>query len=111
MRANSIDGALHAQADAEERDPVLAGEADRLDLAVDAALAEAAGHQHAVDPGERLARPLRARSPPPRSADDPHPRVVGDAGVVERLVDRLVGVVVLDVLADDGDRDFVSRVA
>ena len=42
---------------------------------------------------------------------DEHPAAVGDAGVVERLVDRLVGVVVLDVLADDGDRHLVGRVA
>ena len=42
-------GALHAQADAEERDAAFAGEADRLDLALDAAIAEAAGHEHAVD--------------------------------------------------------------
>ena len=40
-----------------------------------------------------------------------HPGAVGDAGVVERLVDRLVGVAVLDVLADDGDRHLVLGVA
>ena len=34
-----------------------------------------------------------------------------DAGVVERLVDRLVGVAVLGVLADHGDADLVLRVA
>src|SRR5262249_60246328 len=42
-------GALQAQADAEERDGPLAGEADGLDLAGDAAVAEAARHQHAID--------------------------------------------------------------
>jgi hypothetical protein len=39
---------LHAQADAEEGHLVLARVADRLDLALDAALAEAAGHEHRV---------------------------------------------------------------
>ena len=34
---------------------------------------------------------------------DHHPGPVGDPGVVERLVDRLVRVAVLHVLADDGD--------
>ena len=34
-----------------------------------------------------------------------------DAGVVERLVDRLVGVAVLGVLADDGDADLVLGIA
>ena len=36
---------------------------------------------------------------------------MGDAGVIERFVDRLVGVVVLGVLADDGDADFVLGIA
>ena len=39
---------LHAQADAEIRDLVLARVADRLDLAFDAALAEPARHEHRV---------------------------------------------------------------
>ncbi len=50
-------GALHAQADAEERDLVLAAVLDGLDLALDAALAEAAGHDDAV----RRAQPLLDR--------------------------------------------------
>ena len=40
---------LHAEADAEIRHVALAGELRRLDLALGAALAEAAGHQDAVD--------------------------------------------------------------
>ena len=50
--------ALHAQADAEERNLALAGEADRLDLAFDAALAEAAGHEDAVVAGEQPLGPF-----------------------------------------------------
>ena len=37
--------------------------------------------------------------------------VVGDAGVDERFVDRLVGVAVFGVLADDGDGDFAGGVS
>src|SRR5690606_5038906 len=45
---------LHAEADAEIGNVVLAGEAGRLDLAGRAALAEAAGHENAVDPLQPL---------------------------------------------------------
>ena len=38
------------------------------------------------------------------------PRALADAAVLERLAHRLVGVLVVDVLADHGDRDFVDRV-
>ena len=44
--------ALHAQADAEKRDALLAGELDRLDLSLNPALAEAAGDKDAVVPGQ-----------------------------------------------------------
>ena len=47
---------LHAEADAEVRDVVLAGEAGRRDLALGAARAEAGRHQDAVGPVE-LGRP------------------------------------------------------
>src|SRR5690606_25908894 len=40
---------LHTEADAEERHAVLSRVSDRLDLALGATPAEAAGHQHAVD--------------------------------------------------------------
>jgi len=42
---------------------------------------------------------------------DHHPRPVGDPGVVQRLVDRLVGVAMLDVLAHDGNPHLVVGVA
>src|SRR5262245_40734374 len=48
--ARELDGGdLHAEAQPEVRDPTLAREARRRDLALDAALAEAARHHHAVD--------------------------------------------------------------
>ena len=48
------DHALQAQAQAEGRDAVGAGVAQRAELALDAAHAEAARHQHGVDVGEVL---------------------------------------------------------
>ena len=47
-------GYLHAQADAQIGHLVLAGKAGSLDLAFDAAFAEAAGHQHRVVAGELI---------------------------------------------------------
>ena len=47
---------LHAEADAEERDAVLARVADRGDLALDAAVAEAAGHEDRVEAAEQRRR-------------------------------------------------------
>ena len=44
--------ALHAEAEPEERDPVLAGEAGGADLALDAAEPEAAGDHDAVEIAE-----------------------------------------------------------
>ena len=49
FRADFDDGHLHAEADAEIGHLVLARETHRGDLALGAALAEAAGHQDAVD--------------------------------------------------------------
>ena len=53
------DGALHAQTHAEERHLVLAAVADGLDLALDAALAEAAGDDDPVGRAEALGDRLR----------------------------------------------------
>src|SRR5262249_17731913 len=100
---------LESEADAEEGDGLLPGEADGLDLAGDAAVAEAARHQDAVDAAQAALGPLALDLLRLDAADD-DPAVQRDAGVVERLVDRLVGVLVLDVLADDSDADLVLRV-
>ena len=96
------DGALHAQADAEERHAVLAAVADGLDLALDAAVAEAAGHEDAVgaaEPlGDRLRRELLGVDP-----EQVELAAVEDGRVLERLPHGQVGVVQLHVLAHEGD--------
>ena len=98
------DGHLHAEADAEIRHLALAGEAGRPDLALGAALAEAAGHQDAVNALQKRRRILAledlALDPVEVDLD-----LVGDAAVVQRLDERLVGVLQARVLADDGDGD------
>ena len=56
------DHALQAEAQAERRDAVLAGEPQRAELALDAAHAESAGNADAVEAGEvLLARPRASR--------------------------------------------------
>ena len=101
-------GELHAEADAQERQRLLAGVGDGRDLALDAALAEAARDQdrvHAVQAvavvgvGELL-------GVDPVQVD---PDIVGDAAVDQRLVERFVGVEQAGVLADHGDRDLALR--
>src|SRR5262245_1628101 len=80
---------LHAQTDAEIRYAPLARVADRLDLAADSAIAEAARYQDAVDAGElRLgAVALDVLGVDPLHVD---PRLVGDAAVGDRLDPALV---------------------
>ena len=86
--------------------PCSPGEADGLDLPLDAAFAETAGHEDAIDAGKQPLRPVAFD----RFAVDPLDvdlRPMMHAGVVERLVDRLVGVAVFGVLAHHGDGDFM----
>ncbi len=97
------DGHLHAEADAEIRHLALARELHRLDLALGAALAEAAGHEDAVDMLEEGRRVLALEY----FGFDPVEidlHLVGDAAVRERLDQRLVGVLHPGVLADHRDR-------
>ena len=110
MRRVFDHGALHAEADAEEGHAFLAGVADGLDFALDAALAEAAGHEEAVVAGKE---PLGAFGFDVFAADaaDANLGPMGDAGVVERFVNRFVGVVMFGVFADERDVDFVLGVA
>src|SRR5579859_994 len=101
---------LHAEADTEERHVALAGELHRLDLALGATLAEAARHQDAVDAGQVMDRVLGLEDLGIDPAQlDLHP--VGETAMGQRLRQRLIGVEQVDVLADDGDRDFALGLA
>jgi hypothetical protein len=91
---------LHAQADAEIGNPVLARVAHGRDLALDTAHAEAARHQDGVHPGQLghafLLDLLRIQ------VADPDARACVQPGVDQRLVQRLVGIHEVNVLADHG---------
>ena len=95
--------ALHAEADAEERDLVGAGVFDRLDHAFNAALAEATRNEDGVNafeaPGAVLFDIGRI------DVLHLHVGVRRDAGVDQGFVQRLVGIRVVNVLPDHRDRD------
>jgi hypothetical protein len=96
------DGALQAEADAEEGDVVFAGVADGGDLAFDAALAEAAGHEDAVDllqgGGDLAGLDVFGGD-----LDDLDGPAVGGAAVAQGFVQGFVGVLQFGILADDAD--------
>ena len=85
---------MHAEADAEVGNPALARDLAGEDLALPPARAEAAGHEHAVDPLEQLRRLLvgHVLGVDPLDADA---CTLEETGVLERLVHREVGVVQL----------------
>ena len=101
------DHALQAQADAQGRHELLAGPAQRADLALDAAHAEPAGHEHGVHAAERLLRAGLGLARVARDPADAHLGVVVEAARAQRLGDREVGVGQVDVLADERDLDLV----
>src|SRR6266571_2956622 len=99
---------LHAQANAEIRDLVLARVLDRLHHAFNAPLAEAPGDKYRVHAFQQRADAFLLDRFRIHVTDvDPAARV--DPGVDERLVERLVGIGEIDVLADHRDGDLVLR--
>ena len=107
MACELRDGDVHAEADAEIRDALLARNLAGEDLALPPARAEAAGHEHAVGRLELLDRLLVGHVLGVEPAHV-HLRTLVHAGVLERLVHREVGVVELHVLADERDLDVLA---
>src|SRR5581483_10270736 len=101
-------GELHAEADAEVGNALLPGVADGGDLALGAALAEAARNEDRIHFLQR--RDAALLDLLGVEVVDVDARAGVDAGVLQRLVQRLVGVLQVDVLADEGDVDFLLRV-
>ena len=101
---------LHAEADAEERDPMFAGIAHGADLALQASLAEARRHEDAVHPAQQF-RGVVVVDVLGVDGVDMDLAVVGGAGMDEALLDALVGVLELDVLADEGNIHLVLGMA
>ena len=104
------DAALQPEAEPEVRDAVLAGVARGEDLALDAAVPEAAGHQDAGDAGQSGCDVLGRQR---LRVDPAHADValVRPAGMAKRLGHREVGVGQLDVLADERDLELPAWAA
>ena len=104
------DHALQAEAQAERRDALLARELERAELAFDAADAEAAGHDDAVELAQRLRGALGRLALVRGDPADLDLRLLREPAGLERLGDREVGIRQVDVLADQADRDLVLGV-
>ena len=95
---------LHAEADAEVGHLFHARVLDRVDHAFDAAPAESAGHENPVEVFQFAfeAALFETLGLDPVNVDFD---VVGDAAMQERFLQALVGILILDVLADQRDVD------
>ena len=104
------DKAVHSQADAEKRNIIDARIPGSLEHPVEPPLAESAGNedsvkivelfvQHGVQQTLRF-HPL-----------EPHFQLMGQAPVVQGLIEALIGVLVLDIFAHDTDIYRVNRIA
>src|SRR3984957_12952443 len=100
---------LHTEADAEERHFALAGIANGVQHPIDAALAEAAGHQNAIVTFE-LMFPIGAMYALGLNPMNVDLQLVRGGAVQQGFLQTLVGVFVFDVLADDGDGYLAARV-
>ena len=79
-------------------------------LPFDPALAEAAGHKHAVESGKQAFGAF-AFDQFALNALNANLRPMVDAGMIERFVDRFIRVAMFGVFAHDGDRNFVLGIA
>src|SRR5881394_2676 len=95
------DRGLQAEADAEERQLVLARPANRLEHALHAAYAEPARNEQRVVLAEQLSRRLLVGEAVRGDPIDAYARLIGESTVRQRLVDALVAVGQLGVLAHD----------
>ena len=98
---------LHAVADAEIRDALFACVLRGHHLAFETAVTETTGHQDRIDTGEHAdtfgldllgLQPLQ-----------PNLGALAHAAVAQGFTQRFVGVLMIDVLADHGDSDFIDR--
>ena len=101
-------GHLHAEADAEVRNAVLARETHRFDLALDAAIAEASGHDDAVHIAQAVDAVLFDIVRLDEVDIDRGTRV--NAAVLQRFDERNVGILEVHVLADHRDIDLGCRI-
>src|SRR3954452_10054291 len=95
--------ALQTEAQAERGDPVVSRVGERAELAVEPTHAEAPRHADGVDVVQLAVGAVRVGALVGGHPADADGGVVGEAAGPERLGDREVGVVQVDVLADQGD--------
>ena len=96
---------LHPEADPEAGQSLEAGERRGLDHALDPALAEPAGNQDAVEALEAVQQHRLFGQSIRIDLDEVDLAEIGDAPMVQGLVDGLVGVQQFRVLADQADPD------
>src|SRR5262249_19678685 len=101
--------ALHAEANPQKRDSLLAGIANRLDFAFDAALTETAWYQETIVARQQPFRPVGLNILATNAANA-NLRPMPHASMIEGFINRFIGVVVLGVLAHQSDADFVFRI-
>ena len=99
---------LHAETQSEIGKFVFAGVFRRNDFAFDAALAKPALNQNAAESLQNFLRSL-AFDVLGVHLHDFHAAIVGHAAVNDRFVNRFVGVLQLDVFADDANADTMLR--
>src|SRR5271170_8008916 len=102
------DGELHAETDPEERNSIGAGVPNRGDLAFGPAIAEAARNQDCIERGKQS---LGAFLLDLLGVDvlELYATVVGEPSVDARFVERFVGVLEVNVLANESDADGPAR--
>ena len=107
-------GGLHAQANSKVRNLLLAGIADGVQHALDAALAKAAGHQDPIESLQlRLITPVLGSFRLQPLGLDPGNiefQVVSDGSVGQSFLQRLVTVLILHILAHDGNGNVILGV-
>ena len=102
MAGKFNNGDLHPQADAEVGDVLFPGKLRRHNHALDAAVAEAAGHQDAAAAAKRLGDVLRGEGLAVHPADG-HLGITGGAGMKQRLRHADVGIPQAGIFAHQGD--------
>ncbi len=115
LKADDIPGelnhrALHSQADAEERNALLASVTNRLQLAINASFAKATGNENSIVALQQSFSAFRF-DVFALNASDANLCVVVNSGVIQRFIDRLVRIFVLGIFAHDSDTDFVLWIA
>ena len=99
-------GALHSQADSEERSLVLAGVVDGVDHALNATLPETARNEDAIVAAQKFFGSLEAVDFLGFNPIDDGFVVVGETAVEKGFAQTLVSIFELDILADDANAYF-----